>query len=140
MTTDITTPAPAFLDLDSLDLTAAAEEGSEMMVRHPVTDEELGWSILLAGRDSAAWAKAVEAVNKRNQGKRLSKLTHAESLDRRADLVSRVSLGFPRGNPIVGGEEIPFSRENVRKLYRRFGWLVEQADEHMSDRAQYLQD
>jgi hypothetical protein len=128
------------IDFATLDIAARADEGSELLVRHPVTDEELGFSLLLAGRDSAAFRRGLEAVTKKYQGKRSNKLSQTDMQERRAELLARVTLGFPKGNPVLDGQELPFSRENAEKLYKRFPWLAEQADEHQSDRANYLQD
>jgi hypothetical protein len=140
MTTDTTTPAQTMIDFATLDITARAAEGSELMVRHPVTDEELGFSILLAGKDSRAFRRGQEIANKKYIGKKIGKLTQTDLLNRQAEILAHVTLGFPRGNPVLDGQELPFSRENAEKLYKRFPWLAEQADEHQTDRANYLRD
>ncbi len=121
-------------DLGTIDL---KEEGTDMPVRHPVTDEVLVdaegniSTIKLVGQDSTIYRKAANAIT--NRRARKMKMPKAEVIESDAlELVSKCTVGW--SNLLVNGEE-PTSAD---ALYRGNRWLREQADAWIHDRANYL--
>ena len=127
------------VDLASLDVISAAEKGAVMHLTHPVTGVELGSSMRLAGVDSEIYQKAQRAtVNKRVNKRRSLQLTQEELEEENYTHLARITLGWD--NIVLEGEQLLFSFENARMLYRRFPWIREQVDRFVHDRGNYLQD
>ena len=120
-------------DLSSLDTSAAAEAGAELELLHPATGEGLNMFVTLLGTDSASWRQAISRnLNRRGSGKR----TPEKAMEENIETYAACTVGF-RG-VILDGQEIPFSHDNARMLYRRFPWMREQVDAFIGDRANFL--
>ena len=116
------------------------EDGTEMPVLHPTTGEPLvddkgqAATITLAGVDSDIYRKITNKLtNKRykkmsRSQKQTIEKVEAESLE----IICACTLGFKGIS--AGGKEIKTAKE----LYAGRKWLVQQADEWMHDRANYL--
>ena len=125
------------MDLSSLE---PAADGATMPVRHPATGAVIeGMSITFLGMDSEiAIRQQRAATNKRlRQGVHKMKWT-AEELDE--DGLQMLAALTVRWEEVeLDGAELPCNRENAAKLYKRFRWLREQADEFVGERANFLQ-
>lgn len=129
------------MDLSKLN-TAAADQGVEMVLRHPATDDALQTeggqpiSITLAGGDSERARKARNAAHNRRLQRMNKKLT-AESLEAEGlDVLVACTLGWQ--NIHFEGEDLAFSPDNARKLYKAVPWIREQVDAFIVDRANFL--
>ncbi|WP_418856826.1 hypothetical protein [Sutterella wadsworthensis] len=136
------TATPAPFDFASRDVAAKAEEGAELEVLDPVTGEAVGVYITLAGADSAVHRKAVANISKRrfnnqkgfrNRGFDPEKM-EAESIE----ILAACTLSWK--GVTVEGVPLPCSRDTAIKMYTRFPWLREQAEQFIGDRSEYLQD
>ena len=123
-------------DLDKIEL---IEEGSEMVVVHPVTFEPLKdekgniATIRLAGMDSATYRKASNAIaNRRTKGNRFAKMTVERFESDGLELICKCTLAW--SNLMIGGK-VP---KTPNELYEGRKWLKEQADTFIHDRANYL--
>jgi hypothetical protein len=126
-------------DLSTLDIAAKAEEGAELSLVHPVTGEELGVYLRIAGKDSEIHLRAIRQLADKRSKKHLRNKLTAEDVERDSmEIRARVTLSW-RG-VVLDGEELPCNRENALALYRRFPWIVEQVDEFVYDRGNYLRD
>ena len=90
-------------DLGTIDL---KEEGTDMPVRHPVTDEVLMdaegniSTIKLVGQDSTIYRKAANAIT--NRRSRKMKMPKAEAIESDAlELVSKCTVGW--SNLLING-------------------------------------
>lgn len=127
------------IDLSTLDVARAAEKGAVLQLTHPVSGDELGISIRLAGADSDLYQKAQRAgVNKRISKRRRTPLTPEELVEESYTLLAKISLGWT--GVVLDGEALPFSFDNARMLYKRFPWIREQVDQFTADRGNFLQD
>lgn len=131
--------AEAIVDLAAWDTAEKAEEGAELSLLHPVTGEELGVHIRLAGRDSSAYIKAQRSLLEKRANKYRRKGPSPEDLEKDSrELAARVTLGW--SGVVVEGESLPCTRENALALYTRFPWIREQADAFVHDRENYFRD
>ena len=126
------------VDLAALDVAEKAEEGAELSLVHPVSGEEIGVFLRLAGQDSATYVKAVRSVAAKRVMRKRMPPTSEELAQEAREILARVTLDW-RGVK-VDGQTLPYSRENALALYRRFSWIQEQAEGFVHDRGNYLQD
>lgn len=137
------------MDLNSLNTKSLADEGAEMVIRHPktdapVTDEATGEpvGITLLGQDSAEYRRIAKA----QQNRRLERMQRTGNTGATADEIESNALellvGCTKGwrHVRLGEEELPFSAANARRLYTTPGlqWLREQVDAFIGSRANFL--
>jgi len=134
-------------DLAKLDTHAAADEGAWMDLDGPdgaplFDDSEppRRMRIKLLGEDSKVFQeRKSRATNKRlrNIAKRGKKgIKTAEELDEAAlELVSACTVEWYL---IFDGEEVPCNLEKQRWFYETYPWAIEQADEFIGSRSEYL--
>lgn len=127
-------------DLAKLDTTNLAEKGTALELRHPVTMEKLGASILLAGADSHIYRNAQQKIAERRLANGVkSNVPKLDGMQAEGiDLLAICTLGWD--NVILNGEAIPFSHDAAVELYTHFIWIKEQVDRFIHDRANYLRD
>jgi len=130
------------LDFDDLDLSAQAEEGAVLELRHPVTDETLTGdkdgkplTITLLGADSATFKRAVNDIQQALSTRK--KVTPAEQERNTVNALARATVGWSN-NWTWGGKPFEFSAENCRKLYAERSWVRSQVDEFIADRARFF--
>lgn len=133
-------------DLSALDSTTAANEGAVLHLRHPATGRPLEdaegnpITITLAGSDSDAYRKAQRQITNRRlaETKRRGglKLTSEELEEEALDILAVCTLAW--SGIVVEGEALACTAANARKVYQRFSWIKEQADEFIGDRSAFL--
>lgn len=130
-------------DLAQFDVTAAANNGATLQLRHPATGKKLEdaegapITITLAGSDSDAYRKAQRQITNRRLAETKKrgglKLTSEELEEEALDILVACTLAWS-SNLVIDGE-VP---SNARKIYQRLPWAKEQADEFIADRAAFL--
>lgn len=129
------------MDLSTLDTTSAAETGATLIVRHPVTGEDLKgedgnpMTLTLLGADSGAFKRAVSDSMKSNKGRKDLSIADAERST--VDMLARVTTGMS-DNWTWDKEPFPFSKENIKRLYTERPWMREQVDAFIADRSNFL--
>lgn len=131
-------------DLSKVNSTKASEDGRWMIMRHPVTKEELVddegnvAKILLAGPDSKVMREAERKSIKRHlqSSGKIDKLDVDALMKERMELVISCTLGWE--NIGMDGQPLEFSKENARKLYETLPWLLDQAHDWSKDLANFL--
>jgi hypothetical protein len=131
------------IDLENFDITASAEKGAKMEVRHPATGEVLrhddgrAFTITLVGRDSDRFMKLARAQSDRRlqqtMRSRSPMLTGSVEKDD-IELLVNATLEW---DIILGGKQPPSDAKNYRDAYTRFRWLREQVDEFVGNRAHF---
>lgn len=129
-------------DFTTRDVAKKAEEGAELEVLDPVTNEPVGVFITLAGADSAIHRKTTATIAKRRlsntKGFRNRALDPEKFEAEGIEVLAACTLGWK--GVVADGAPLPCSRDNAIMLYTRFPWLREQVDQFVSDRSVYLQD
>jgi hypothetical protein len=129
---------PSVFDFAALDTTALAEDGNEMALVHPVTGEELGGYITLAGADSQRFERAQSEAVKLRVRKRQKSMTTGDIKEENIRLLVACVTGWR--NIRVDGEDWPCNPVYVKKFFTRFPWAREQALAYIHDLDNYLQD
>jgi len=133
-------------DLANLETTSVADAGVAMTVRHPVTSVPLTQDdgspivIVVAGEDSERFRRAVrENSNRRlkaQQAGRSVRITAEELESDRLELAVSCTVNW--SGFFVDGNELPFSSDAARAMYRRLPWMLEQVETFIADRQNFL--
>jgi len=131
------------MDLNDINLEEKSNNGASLELEHPVTGEPLlhdgePMTILLAGTDSAAYRnKQREIQNRRLMRASKGRKPDFSGLDSEAlELLAACTLGW--SGLILGGEALEFSESEARKLYEAHGWIKEQVDVFVGERANFF--
>ena len=128
------------MDLSSIDLQAAAEQGEKMYLEHPVTGETVKdddgnpmWSKVL-GTDSKAYNRAVSRIASKRTRKGKGQITVEQQAENAADLLSELSVDWY----IQTDKDYPeFSADAAKQLYIEHKWIRQQVDDFAGDRANF---
>ncbi|MEG1610804.1 MAG: hypothetical protein RR317_06440, partial [Bilophila sp.] len=128
------TKTPACFDFASRDSAARCEEGVEMDVLDPSTNESTGAFITLAGTDSDPHRRASAMIAKRRAkgGFRAKTFDPDKFLAENIELLAACTLSW-RG-VVLSGETLPCTKSSAITLYTRFPWLREQVEAFISER------
>ena len=131
------------IDLAAIDTVKGANEGFDVQIYHPGTNEDLGITITILGKDSDEFQKVSRAQSKKRMA-RLAKgggfRTNAisvEEIDRDGlELLAACTKSW--SGVIIEGKAVDCSKDNAIDLYERFPWIKEQVDTAMGDRANFI--
>ena len=128
------------MDLASLDLTKASNDGAWITLKHPATGEELSGKIKVVGKDSTKFIQLSEEFRRKTLDDMKSTKTMAqrmESAQEQSDAVL-VACTIDWEGMMLDGKDLPFTEANVKMIYKRFNWIKEQIDVAIADRANFL--
>jgi hypothetical protein len=143
-------------DLASLDVVTKSNEGFELELYSPANMEGLNIFITVLGRDSADFQKLQSEQNQRRLDRagragNISKMLSEKQMRRDGiELAAVCTKGWKTVDDtdpsnvqiknvlIVGGEELPYTKENAIKVYTDFPWIKEQVDDAITDRANFM--
>jgi hypothetical protein len=129
------------MDLADLDLTAAADKGAALTLRHPVTDEDLTaddgtpMTITLLGSDSGKFKRAFGDLRKKAQGRK-GAASDAEIERNTVNILVSVTTGW--SGIVWEGKPLGFSEENAKMLFTARPWIRDQMDAFMADRSNFF--
>ena len=133
------------MDLATLDITKAANEGAVMEVLHPtegtVLKDETGKpiTITLIGQDSEKVKKRQRVeMNKRLKSGRRQTMTAEELEEQGLHLLAFCTLAW--SGIKLDGQDLECSADKAVTVYQRLPWLKEQVDAFVGDRANFLKD
>lgn len=109
------------MDLAKLDATIMAEEGVDMVLRHPVTNEQLDIIVTLRGTESVKVKAALERYLKISEDSKKSAKEVQEYMNK-VLLVSIIDIK----NAEYDGKPITNSDQDIRFFIERFGWAATQ--------------
>jgi hypothetical protein len=132
------------MDLANLDTAKFGSRGSWMDVLHPsgdgtaLVDEQSKETVALHLRGADA-PETTTAQRERVQ-RRLDRRRQRQTADDIDDDLLETAVAATIGWRYVffEGKYLPYSEDNVRMLYRKFRWILEQALTYLSNRANYL--
>src|SRR5262245_28313800 len=113
-------------DLSELDTTRGGEEGYELELTDPVNYQPLEQFITVIGADSDTYQEQLRELQKRSLDRmfgtrRNNRRDPGESDEEAIGLLVCATRAW-RGI-LLDGQELIFSADNARKLYRRFKWI-----------------
>lgn len=122
--------------------TSLADEGSEMVVLHPVTGEPTTMVIKLAGVDSQRHRDAVRRISERYiprfERNPQARLSQDEQDKDHAELLADLTIGWHEF--FDGDEPLHFTREKAFELYLNphYRWLRAQVDTWIAKRSNFI--
>lgn len=138
------------IDLASIDTVAACNQGVEVELRHPGTNERLGifWTVL--GKDSDVYNDYIrDKVNatlrkkalaeKRGRDLEIRTLEDAEA--EQIETLVVCSTGWRTGDkPVINfkGEDLEFSVANAKKILTERAWIRKPLDDAIGDLTNFM--
>lgn len=132
------------MDLNKLDVVKFANEGSVLELLHPVTGEVLtddskkpkAFYLRLLGSDSDAYRNALNRRFEQTQNsKKKAKIDLDVAKRKGAELLARCTTECFM---IEDGKVIEYSKNEMIRLYLKYPWMREQAEDFMSDRGNLI--
>ena len=131
------------IDLNSIDTVRGSNEGFDVRIYHPGTNEDLDIIINVLGKDSDEFLK----VSREQSKKRMAKMSKGgfrnaapvpiEEIE--SDGISLLAACTKSWTGvIIDGKEIVCNHNNAVMLYERFPWIKEQIDVAIGDRANFI--
>lgn len=131
------------VDLSSIDTVKGANEGFDVRIYHPGTNEDLDVTINVLGKDSDEFQKVSRAQSKKRMAKlskggfRNTSAIPLEEVEQDGiELLASCTRGW--SGVVVDGKEVPFSKDAAVDVYTRFPWIREQVDAAIGDRANFI--
>lgn len=131
------------VDLAAIDTVKGSNEGFDVQIYHPGTNEDLGITIKVLGKDSDEFQKVSRAQSKKRMTKmqkggfRGNATVPVEEIEQDGiALLAACTKGW--NGVIVEGKEVPFSTDSAIAIYERFPWIKEQVDTAIGDRANFI--
>ena len=112
-----------------------AEEGVWMEVEDP-NGNPLGVHLKLAGTDSEAYQKQLRKQQDKMLKRGNFKISAEEAENNSLNLLVACTLAWEGVE--YSGEELECNKDNARWLYKTFGFIRDQVDEFIGDRANFL--
>jgi hypothetical protein len=128
------------VDLGTLDVTTAAEEGAWLVPMHPATGELLDCRLLVHGEDSKAYGKAMNRIaDMRADRQRTRRRTETNYDDiQAAELILSVYLTSKWENFEEEGSPIKCDADTKRRVFNKHRWLAEQVVAFARDRGNFI--
>ena len=128
------------MDLKQLDTKTAANEGRELVIKHPDTGLDTDIRITLAGVDSDLFTEMNDEL-KREVREKLKRnkefdLTPDEERERDYIRMARATLGW--SGLQEDGKDLPFSYDNALRVYRDFPVIFRQVLTFVGGEANFL--
>lgn len=133
------------MDLKTLDLTPHADRGATLILRHPVTEEDLTddkgkpVTITVLGANSREFRQKVDQMNRRHQQRRKNEtVTLAEAERRAAELLASITKSW--SGVVWEGKALECTEENAEMLYKALSWVRTQVDEFVGDAGNFFKE
>ena len=131
------------VDLAAIDTVKGSNEGFDVRIYHPGTNEDLDITISVLGKDSDLFQKVSRNQNKKRMAKmqkggfRNTTSIPIEQVESDGvDLLAACTTGWT--GVVIDKKEIEFSKDNAVMVYERFPWIKEQIDTAIGDRANFI--
>ena len=131
------------IDLSTIDTIKKSNEGFDVRIYHPGTNEDLDIIIRVLGKDSDEYQKVSRAHSKKRMAK-LSKSGFRSNTSIPLEEVEQDGLLLLAActkswsGVVIDGTELICSADNALMVYERFPWIKEQIDSAIGDRANFI--
>lgn len=123
------------MDLNSLNVSAAADKGAAMQVKHPSTGINIeGMTVTLLGTDSKKYRDSIKT--RARKFKRDQVIDFDQSEVDECETLANITLGWTGFDE--DGKAIEFTKANAQRIYLQHVWLREQVGAFISDRSNFL--
>jgi hypothetical protein len=132
------------IDLATIDTVKGSNEGFDVCIYHPGTNEDLDITINVLGKDSDEFQKVSRAQSKKRMAKmtkgggfRVTPTIPVEEIEQ--DAIALLAACTKSWNGVVvEGKAIDCTTDNAVMIYERFPWIKEQVDIAIGDRANFI--
>ncbi|MCK5605398.1 hypothetical protein KAR91_26135 [Candidatus Pacearchaeota archaeon] len=131
------------VDLAALDTVKGSNEGFDVQIYDPGTNEDIDIVISVLGKDSDAFNKISRSQNKRRMAKmqkggfRNVATPPIEEVESDGiELLAACTTGWT--GVVRDGKVIEFSKDNAVMIYKGYPWIKEQVDIAIGDRANFI--
>lgn len=132
-------------DLMSIDTVKGSNDGFEVQIYHPATNEDLDITITVLGKDSDEFQKVSRAQQRKRMAKmqkggfRMNQIIPVEEIEQdNISLLAACTKAWK--GVIVEGKTIECTKENAMMIYEKFPWIKEQIDIAIGDRANFIKN
>jgi hypothetical protein len=136
------------MDLKLLDSVTGANAGFEGELLHPVNNSQLRIFITVLGRDSEDYQRKLSEQNRKRLARqkpgKFVPFSNEELNTMTIELLATITKGWrDEGENLpssikIGGETLSCTYANAVRLYTEYPWALEQVDNWVSDRANFL--
>lgn len=117
--------------------TLLPKDTAAIRLKHPVTGEYLpDIEITITGHDSAAFKNAIKTRAKAQLARTKKEIDLDANERDNIEVLAQCTTEWTGISE--GGKELIYSFENAVKLYTKYGWIKEQIDSAISDRANFF--
>jgi hypothetical protein len=133
------------IDLSTIDTVKGSNEGFDVRIYHPGTNEDLDIIINVLGKDSDEFQKVSRSQSKKRMAKlnkggfRGNTTIPVEEIEQ-DNIILLASCTKSWSGVVVEGKEIPCTVDNAVMIYERFPWIREQIDAAIGDRANFIKN
>lgn len=131
------------VDLSSIDTVKGANEGFDVRIYHPGTNEDLDITINVLGKDSDEFVETGRKQSKKRMAKmskggfRNTSTVPIEEIEQDGiELLAACTKSW--AGVVIEGKQVAFSHGAAVDLYTRFPWIKEQVDTAIGDRANFI--
>lgn len=127
------------MDLASLDVSQALDDGIDVDIRHPTTNLPIGLTVRVTGYEG----DRAKALRRKNLNEALRNPRHVQTAEEAEARVLRIQvaivLDWTWSGLTLDGETPDCTPEQVERVLRRFPFIAEQIDAAAGDRSSFLQ-
>jgi len=135
------------MDLKTIDLAGAAQRGTQVSLRHPVTNAPLldedhkPITIQVLGKDSSIYLQVQRRLSDARLNASLGrgskfKISSAQLEQDTIELLASVTVGWSENFKL--GDITEFTHETAMSVYESASWIREQVSEVVEDRSAFL--
>ena len=127
------------MELSKLNLGAAADEGYDLVLQHPINGDDLDGVIRVRGDKS----RQIQAFSRKrvNELQRRERMLKGKGKDENLSIEELEAMHIESGiarviswkNNKKDGEELPFTKENAETVFKDYPWILEQVLEASSN-------
>lgn len=128
------------LDLESLDVAAAAERGASMTLLHPVTGAALDVKMTVLGGDAPAYRANLRKIRDATAARPETEPTEQDAISVLAHARNAAAAVTGWSGVVYGGKTMPFSLDNAVELMRQRSWVADQVAAFRDRRANFFRD
>lgn len=131
---------PQPLDLETLDVAAAAERGASMTLLHPVTGAATDIKMTVLGGDAPAYRANLRKIRDTAAERPEGEPTEQDAVAVLAHARNAAAAVTGWSNVVYGGKPVTFSLEGAVDLMRRRPWVADQVAMFRDRRANFFRD
>ena len=131
---------PQSLDLETLDVAAAAERGATMTLLHPVTGAALDIRMTVLGGDAPAYRADLRKIRDTVAERPETEPTEQDAIAVLAHARNSAAAVTGWSGVVYGGKTVAFSLEAAVELMRQRSWVADQVAAFRDRRANFFKD